>query len=201
MAGFEPMVTPDGQKLYFSEMGIEDNKPLMKIWFLERNGPDWSGPIAAGDSLTPNKAMYISVAKSGNIYTTDIRGGMGGEKLAISSFVDNKNSELADIGPFFADGKSEMYPFVAPDESYLLFCHPAARLNGANGIYVAFRKSGGTWSEARYVDLGRPAGTPYVSPDGNYLFFSGGERPKGDIYWVSAKIIENLRPGEVKDSA
>lgn len=61
---------------------------------------------------------------------------------------------------------------------------------------------------------------PYVSPDGQYLFFcssrpnprpTGGERlsikeiqdildgpgnGRDDIYWVSAKIIEELRPKE-----
>lgn len=198
MACFEPLITPDGNRLYFSEMGVKDNKPQMVIWYLERKGPDWGKPIPAGDVLTPDKAMYISVATSGNIYTTDITGGLGNAKLALSQFKDNQNGELKAIGPFFTDGKSDMYPFISPDESYLLFCHPATQLNGANGIHVAFRKNDGMWSEARYVDLGMQAGMPYVSPDGKYLFFTGGERRKGDIFWVSAKVIETLRPQELK---
>jgi hypothetical protein len=27
------------------------------------------------------------------------------------------------------------------------------------------------------------------TPDGKYLFFSGGQRGKGDIYWVSAEAL------------
>lgn len=193
MACFEPMMTPDGKRLYFSEMGVRDNKPQMVIWYLERQGDKWSKPVSAGEFLTPDKAMYISTAKSGNIYTTDIRGGMANTKLAISQFADNKNTELSDVGPFFNDGKSEMYPFISPDESYLLFCHPVPQLEGANGIYVTFRKDDGGWSEPRYVDLGIQAGTPYVSPDGKYLFFTSGERRKGDIYWVSTSAIMKLK--------
>jgi hypothetical protein len=196
MACFEPMVTPNGKRLYFSEMGVKDNKPQMVIWYLERKGGDWSSPIPADEVLTPDKAMYISVANSGNIYTTDITGGMGSTRLAVSLFADNKNSELKSIGPFFDDGKSDMYPFIAPDESYLLFCHPATQLNGVNGIHVSFRKGDGSWSEARYVNLGMQAGTPYVSPEGKFLFFTSGERRKGDLYWVSAKIILELKPKE-----
>ena len=33
------------------------------------------------------------------------------------------------------------------------------------------------------------------SPDGKYLFFSGGERGKGDLYWVSAEILRPPEPG------
>jgi len=40
---------------------------------------------------------------------------------------------------------------------------------------------------------------PSISPDGKYLFFT---RNKGseisDFYWVSAKIIEELKPKELK---
>jgi hypothetical protein len=31
---------------------------------------------------------------------------------------------------------------------------------------------------------------------GKHLFFRSGERGKGDIYWVSAKIIEDVRSKE-----
>ena len=37
------------------------------------------------------------------------------------------------------------------------------------------------------------AGNPYVSPDGKYLFFNSGRNGNYDIWWVDAKIIEELR--------
>ena len=33
-----------------------------------------------------------------------------------------------------------------------------------------------------------------VSPDGKYLFYSN----KGDIYWVDAKFIAELKPKDLK---
>jgi hypothetical protein len=44
--------------------------------------------------------------------------------------------------------------------------------------------------EPRAIDLGLPAGLPFVSPDGRYLFFTAGERGKSDIYWVEARFLE-----------
>lgn len=52
----------------------------------------------------------------------------------------------------------------------------------------------GRWSEPRAIDLGMPAGLPFVSPDGKYLFFTAGERGKSDIYWVEAGFIDRIIP-------
>ena len=38
------------------------------------------------------------------------------------------------------------------------------------------------------------AGIASISPDGKYLFFGR----NGDIYWVRTKIIEELKPDELK---
>jgi len=47
----------------------------------------------------------------------------------------------------------------------------------------------GSWGEPKAIDLGMTAGAPTVSPDGRFLFFSGGKPPAGDIYWVSASVL------------
>jgi len=39
---------------------------------------------------------------------------------------------------------------------------------------------------------------PYVTLDGKYLFFNSDRSGSWDIYWVDAKIIEELRPNELK---
>jgi dipeptidyl aminopeptidase/acylaminoacyl peptidase len=80
-------------------------------------------------------------------------------------------------------------PWVAPDGSYLLF--HSRRDGGIGGwdLYVSFRESDGSWGAAR--NLGEPINTTgdeadaTISPDAKHIFFSKG----GDIYWVSAMII------------
>jgi len=80
------------------------------------------------------------------------------------------------------------HPAVYPDGSYILF-----DCNGGSHPWVSFRQKDGTWGEG--VDLtrcgvGKEFGLATISRDGEYIFFSGND----DIYWVSAKIVEELRP-------
>jgi len=35
--------------------------------------------------------------------------------------------------------------------------------------------------------------SPFLSPDGKYLFFVRHDGKKGDIYWVNAKIINKFK--------
>ena len=59
------------------------------------------------------------------------------------------------------------------------------------GLFISLKGTDGKWGEPRQVDLGPlAAGQGMVSPDGKYLFFTAGERLKGDIYWVDASILK-----------
>lgn len=61
-------------------------------------------------------------------------------------------------------------------------------------LNVSFKDAGGAWGPL--VNLGSAVNTEAseagasFSPDGQYLFFSRA----GQIYWVSAKVPEGLRP-------
>jgi Tol biopolymer transport system component len=132
--------------------------------------------------------MYVSTTKSGTIYTTDISGGPGREGVAVARLADGAYRALEKLGAPINVGTGNMYPFISPDERYLVF----TRRRGGPGdttLVVSFRNPDGSWGEPRQIDLGMPAGVPSVSPDGRYLFFTAGERGKSDIYWVSAAVL------------
>ena len=69
-------------------------------------------------------------------------------------------------------------------------------------IYVYFKMKNGTWSKP--INLGNDVNSNYtetcpsLTPDGKYLFFSRYNEEGGlsNIYWVSAKVINRLRPSE-----
>ena len=73
---------------------------------------------------------------------------------------------------------------------------------GDADIYISFRGQDGSWGEA--INLGDKINTggwdaaASVTPDGKYILFHRDVDPEGeknvDIYWVDAKIIEDLRP-------
>ena len=100
---------------------------------------------------------------------------------------------------------SDADPFVAPDESYLIVCQKKDEGFGEYDLYVYFKKEDGSWTKG--FNLGEGVNSadyefrPYVTPDGKYLFFTSNrpkEVPTGNLYWVDARVIDELKPDELK---
>ena len=83
--------------------------------------------------------------------------------------------------------------FVAPNESFVIFCSSRNGTLGRGDLYISFRDDKGHWSAA--VNMGNKINgrghelCPYVTADGKYLFYTS----NGDIYWVSSSIVEDYR--------
>ena len=109
---------------------------------------------------------------------------------------DGKYSEYEPLPSPVNSPGGEIYPFIAPDESYIIFASLGREEGRAAGLYVSFRSKQGAWSEPAHVATGQPSSAmPWVSPDGKYLFFtSKSGRLNGDIYWVDAAVFKKLRP-------
>jgi len=195
---FEPRVTPDGSRLYFTwDQPVPGQEGFgMNVWYVERTGKGWSDPINPGQFLNPNKAMCISVTLDGTIYTSDISGGPGTEAIASARLVNGEYQKLERLPAPINVGAQDMYPYVAPDESYLIFASRRQSPPSSSGLFVSFKNPDRTWGEPRAIDLGFPAGLPLVSPDGKYLFFTAGERGKSDIYWVEAQFLKERKAAE-----
>jgi Tol biopolymer transport system component len=90
--------------------------------------------------------------------------------------------------------KNETHPFIATDESYLIFSSdPRGEKKNKRGLFICFWKSDNTWtspkSMGRAINEEHGAECPMVTPDGKYLFFS----KLGDIYWVDSRVITRLK--------
>jgi WD40-like Beta Propeller Repeat len=198
LMSFEPLVTPDNKRLYFTWGKPIPGQPgpPMNIFYVEREGDGWSAAKNPGSPFNPAKAMLVSSTMDGTIYTTDISEGPGKERIAVSHKVDGEYKTLDRLGPPINGETQSMYPFIAPDESYLVFIsrRPAEKINSV--LCVSSRNRDGSWGDPRTIDLGMKAGLPFVTHDGKYLFFTGGEQGKSDIYWVSAKILFDEKPAQ-----
>jgi hypothetical protein len=93
---------------------------------------------------------------------------------------------------------AEFAPFVSPDGDYLIFSSSRPGGYGRSDLWICFADDDGVWGEAQ--NLGPQVNTawddsyPSVSPDGDYLFFVGPGPADYVYYWISASVIEELRP-------
>jgi Tol biopolymer transport system component len=212
-------ISPDGKKMFITSRRSLDGKgePLetWRVWVTEKTGAGW-GEL---EVLKPSIYGYPAVAENGNLY-------LATGDIWISEYVNGDYTEMKKLGDSI--NTEEFYEedlYIAPDESYLLFCRRDDGF-GSWDIFVSFRKEDGSWTEAK--NMGEKINTsvsevyPFVSPDGKYFFFSGrrtthkeySETPltyeekirilngpgngNADIYWVDAKIIEELKPDSLK---
>lgn len=112
--------------------------------------------------------------------------------------------------------------FIAPDESYIIVStfRPEKNIGRSSDLYISFHADDASWSEL--INMGdRVNGTggencQILSPCGKYLFYTSRryknrnttpfmsydeilaawiepQNGLGDIYWVDAEIIEELR--------
>jgi Tol biopolymer transport system component len=196
----DPYFSFDGQRLYFISTRPKKSNPASKDWdiyFVKRKGSGWSEPVNIGPPVnSEHDEYYISLSKEGTIYyASDREGGHGSHDIYRSKLVDGRYGTPENLGSAINTKHMEHDPFIAPDESYVVFTsvdRPGGF--GSGDMYISFRKDNGTWAEA--INLGKLFNTsgydfcPIVSPDGKYFFFT----QKGDIYWVKSEAIENMKP-------
>jgi Tol biopolymer transport system component len=83
----------------------------------------------------------------------------------------------------------------------LIFSHKPGT-DTTSDLFISFRNRDGTWRDA--IRLGRNINSdahevcPVVTRDGKYIFFISMKSGKPQMYWVDAKIINELKPEELK---
>jgi hypothetical protein len=195
------------------------------IWVMDRAGDGWSEPYNLGPPVnTDDEEYFPSVTRDGTLYFTRNAVGSRESYIYRSRLVGGQYAEPERLGAEVNSTPSQYNAFIAPDESYLIVC-TGGREDGRGGpdYYVVFRSANDTWSEP--VNMGEAVNSrwaefsPYVSPDGRYFFFMSTRRAgaaalpdslssaylagvydapqngNGDIYWIDAGFIEELRPG------
>jgi len=177
----ESTFLPDGKKIYFmSNRPLANAKSLMNTWVSEKVNGIWISPHSL-KLPSFNKTIHaVTMAKSGNIYFSG---------LYKITYNNEKDQNIESLKPNIKGA----HPFIALDESYLIFDR---RMNSSSDLYIIYSRTDGTWTQP--IKLNNKINTPsqevgaFVTPDGKFMFFSR----KSDIYWVSADFIEELKPKE-----
>lgn len=193
-----PFITADGKKLFFTSFrpgAVSQKKET--IWYAERAASGWLDPepVSAKVNETPLH-WSISVSDSGTLYfqfqdaSGKSAGGIG--DIYYSQLVNGEYKTPVSIGPAINTPVTETCPYIAPDESYIVF----TRFDDTNvkntGIFISYRDKSGQWLPAVMAEGGtkeKGGLSPRISPDGKYLFYVN-----GGMWWMPAGFIEDLRP-------
>lgn len=194
-------------KYTFHPSGTENSNILYSRHnYIERTDFGWSklkslGPMFDSKDLG---IMVLSISANGTIVFDDYKTDDG---IRISRIKDGKREEPKLLGKEINSGKLVAHPFIAPDESYLIWDSEREEGYGKSDNYISFRQQDGSWGSA--INMGDKINSELVengarlTPDGKYfLFRRSEEKVKEDgstywetkDYWVDAKIIEQLRP-------
>lgn len=196
-----PIFAPDGERLYFLSRRPKDTEEGLqaeRIWFVTRTPSGWPQPeIIEGGPNTLDLHWQYSVAADGSIYAP------GDGDIHVSRLVDGRYEAPVNLGAPVNSEAGEGAPFIAPDQSYLVFMRFRHEQNiGGVDLWISFRDRSGSWTEP--LNLGEQINSPtvlicpIVSPDGKYLFFNSARAGNDDNYWIDASFIEDLKQRAIR---
>ncbi|WP_299465311.1 hypothetical protein [uncultured Microscilla sp.] len=199
--------TPDMKEFYFSRVGGKYKKTTLFVMQYRNN--QWSKAsnlstdikkyrerFKSGSSKIKNIAPFkdlpiigFTVSSKGTYYVYFLKRDGSGH-ISYSRFVNGNYEKPKKMNKHINAGKWIAHPFIAPDESYLMWDAEKEGMSTPD-IYISFRQKDGSWGPA--ISLGDKVNTaayeqrPRVTPDGKYLFFWRGDkkvRKDGGTYWV-----------------
>ncbi len=183
----QPFIAPDGQTLHLGKR------------YKNRGDSGWSEVKNLGAPFDSLPIMRLTASANGTYFFDEFKRDFTGS-IRYSRLVNGKHEDPKLLNSTINAGKS-FHPFIAPDESYLIFDGKREDGFGNSDIYISFKQQDGSWGDP--INMGDQINTEAweacatVTLDGKYLFFNrnmGSDQYENvDIFWVDARIIEHLR--------
>lgn len=181
----EVAFSPDGKRMHMAR-GYKD-----------RVGDGWSERKSLGPDFEAFPIMRLT-ASTNETYVFDAAVEKG--IIRSSRFINGNREAPKPLGKNINTGRLTAHPFIAPDESYLIWDSEREGGFGASDLYISFKQQDGKWGPAINMgpEINSKKGDTYasVTSDGKYILFNrriDNETDNTDIYWIDAKIIEALR--------
>jgi len=179
-----PTLSPDGNTMYFGRS------------YKERTEAGWSEPKRLGPDFEDIRIMRVTASTNGTYVLDEAE---DNSVLRISRLINGVRQAPEPLPKEINTGEFNAHPFIAPDESYIVWDGQRNSAERNADLFISFRKKDGAWGEA--IKMGNDINTPasefaaQVTPDGKYLFFNRNVgKDNVDTFWVDAKVIEKLRP-------
>ena len=177
--------SPNGERMHMAE-GYRD-----------RQAEGWSERQSLGPMFDRADwgVMRLSASSEGTYVFDDYMN----ETIRISNLEDGERALPKPMSEVINSGQWTAHPFIAPDESYLIWDSEREGGFGGSDLYISFRQDEGNWGPA--INMGAEVNSEQddffasVTPDGKYILFNRtiNEPTNIDIYWVDAQVIATLK--------
>ncbi len=176
----EPFISHDGKTMHLGRR------------YMERTGSGWSEIKTLDAPYKDFRIMRLTASAKGNYFFDTA----GEEPIRYFRMANGKPGAPKTLNIDL--GKHNAHPWIAPDESYLIWDDQREEGFGGADLYISFKQQDGSWGPS--INLGdkinseRSDSYPTITPDGKYLLFNRSiDENNVDIYWVAADFIETLR--------
>lgn len=177
----DPFITLDGSRFYFisNRPVAGKSKPDLDIWMMEKTDSGWSEPKNLGAPVNSSgNEWYPTVANNGTIYFgSDREGGKGRTDIYRSRLINGKYAQAENLGDAINTQFDEFEPYIAPDESFMIFMAGGGRPDSLGGydLYISYNRNG-EWTKPRNlgdkINSSSNEYSPKISPDGKYFFWT-----------------------------
>jgi hypothetical protein len=175
------VISSDDKTMLYQVRAGAGPSVISNIWRAEVTETGWGEQAALPEPVnTPHFESFASDTPDGTLYF------FSGRPYAAAVNLESLNTEY-----------DEWDPFIAPDESYLIFCSTKPGGSGHDDIYISFRGKDGAWGPP--VNLGSEVNSsgsenrPWISRDGKYFFFTSTRNGSRGTFWVRTAYFERFR--------
>ncbi len=195
----DPALSLDDKQLYF----LHEKGRIADIGYVElRTDGGKHKPVMLDAPInTEASEFYTAFTNKGDLVFSSNR-----NKKEFGDFdifkAKMQNGKYVEVERFPDEINTQYYEvdaYIAPDESYMVYCSGNPNVIGGTDLYVSFANGKGGWTSG--VSLGNTVNKkgaelcPFVSRDGRFLFFSR----NGNIYWVDARVLDPLRKQAMRE--
>jgi len=192
------VISSDDKTMLYQVRSRSATGPISHIWRAEVTDTSWGEQAPLPSPVnTQYFESFASDTADGTLYFFSRRpGGKGQFDLYRSAFKAGAYADPVNLEALNTEF-DEWDPFVAPDESYVIFCSMKPAGFGRDDLYISFRGKDGQWGPP--VNLGGEINSPgsenrpCVTRDGKYFFFTSTRNGTRDVYWVGAAYLDRFR--------
>ncbi len=196
----DPSFTPDGNRIFFLSWASSSGNSAgdkENIWYVDSDGENWGNPHMLGDEVNHLIVHWmVSASGDGTLYFSGAVAEGEDRNIYFSEYINGQYTQAQLMSEMINTSQGEDTPFIAPDESYLIFGRGGGPSSTAD-LFISYRNEDSSWTQS--INMGNTINTeshelyPIVSGNGEYLFFMSMRNGLSKPYWIDAGIIESLR--------